>query len=164
MKIKTMNDLFTDMVKDVYSAESQLIKAFPRMAKRVNSEELRMSFEQHLKETEIQKERLEQVAEILDITPRGKKCAAMEGLLTEAEEVMEEIADPELLDAALIAANQKVEHYEIASYGTLATLAKMMGNKEILDLLVLTLEEEKATDLRLTELAVNVINEKAAQA
>lgn len=163
MKIKSFNDLFADMVKDVYSAENQLIKAFPKMAKRVTSEDLKMSFQQHLKETEVQKERLEQIAELLEITPKGKKCTAMEGLIAEAEEVIEQISDPELLDAALIAANQKVEHYEIASYGTLATYAKMMGNQEILKLLVATLEEEKATDLKLTELAEAVINEKAAQ-
>jgi ferritin-like metal-binding protein YciE len=163
MKLKTLNDLLVDMVKDLYSAENQLIKALPKMAKKSTSPALKKGFEKHLEETMRQKERLEKVAELLDITPKGKKCAAMEGLIEEAEEIISEIKDPEVLDAGLIAAAQKVEHYEIASYGTIATFAKMLGEKEALKLFLQTLEEEKATDLKLTEVAEGMVNEKAAQ-
>lgn len=163
MKIKTLNDLFADMVKDLYSAESQLAKALPKMAKKANTPQLKKGFEKHLEETLKQKERLERVAEILDITPKGKKCAAMEGLIEEAEEMMSEVKDPEVLDAALIAAAQKVEHYEISSYGTVCTLAKTLGSNEIARLLAQTLKEEKETDVKLTDIAESMVNEKAAQ-
>ena len=163
MKLKTLNDLFVDSIKDLYSAENQLTKALGKMAKKASAPELKQSFEQHLAETDKQKERLEQIAEILDITPKGKKCAAMEGLITEAEELISEVKEPEVLDAALIGASQKVEHYEIAGYGTAATFAKLLDNQEVLDLLLETLQEEKATDAKLTELAENIVNEKAAQ-
>lgn len=163
MKIKTINDLFADMVKDLYSAESQLVKALPKMAKKATTPQLKKGFEKHLEETLKQKERLERVAEILDITPKGKKCAAMEGLIEEAEEAISEVKDADVLDAALIAAAQKVEHYEIASYGTVCTLAKTIGNNEIARLLGQTLKEEKETDSKLTEIAETMVNEKAAQ-
>lgn len=163
MKIKTLNDLFADMVKDLYSAESQLAKALPKMAKKATTPQLKKGFEKHLEETLKQKERLERVAEILDITPKGKKCAAMEGLIEEAEEMMSEVKDPEVLDAALIAAAQKVEHYEISSYGTVCTLAKTLGSNEIARLLAQTLKEEKETDVKLTDIAESMVNEKAAQ-
>jgi ferritin-like metal-binding protein YciE len=163
MKIKSLNDLFVDCIKDLYSAENQLIKALPKMAKKATSSELKKSFEKHLAETEKQKERLEKVGELLDISLKGKKCAAMEGLVEEAEELISEVTDPEVLDAGLIGAAQKVEHYEIASYGTAATYAKLLQDGQILKLLVATLEEEKATDALLTELAEGIVNEKAAQ-
>jgi ferritin-like metal-binding protein YciE len=163
MKVKTFNDLFADMVKDLYSAETQLIKALPKMVKKSKTAELKQGFEKHLEETTNQRDRLERVAEILEISPKGKKCAAMEGLVEEAEEMISEIKDQDVLEAGLIAAAQKVEHYEIASYGTICTFAKMLGNKEILSLLKETLEEEKATDEKLTQIAESKVNEKAMQ-
>jgi len=162
MKIKTLNDLFVDMIKDLYSAESQLIKALPKMAKKATNPQLKQGFENHLQETINQKERLVKIAELLDISPKGKKCAAMEGLVKEAEEIISEIADPEVLDAGLIAAAQKVEHYEIASYGTVATFAKILGNQEIMNLLLETEKEEKAADETLTKVAKTVVNKTAA--
>lgn len=161
MKVKTFNDLLTDMVKDLYSAETQIIKALPKMIKKTKTSELKQGFEKHLEETTIQRERLERVAELLEITPKGKKCVAMEGLVEEAEEMISEVKDQDVLEAGLIAAAQKVEHYEIASYGTACTFAKMLGNNEVLQLLHETLEEEKATDQKLTQIAESKINEKA---
>ena len=163
MKVKTFNDLLTDMVKDLYSAETQIIKALPKMIKKTKTSELKQGFEKHLEETTIQRERLERVAELLEITPKGKKCVAMEGLVEEAEEMISEVKDQDVLEAGLIAAAQKVEHYEIASYGTACTFAKMLGNKEVLQLLRETLEEEKATDQKLTQIAESKVNEKAMQ-
>jgi ferritin-like metal-binding protein YciE len=163
MKVKTFNDLFVDMIKDLYSAESQLIKALPKMAKKASAPELKKGFEQHLEETINQRERLEKVAEILEVSPKGKKCAAMEGLVEEAEEMISDFKDPQVLDAALIAAAQKVEHYEIASYGTVLTFAKMLDDGEqIVNLLKETIQEEKDTDVKLTEVAEGIVNEKAA--
>jgi ferritin-like metal-binding protein YciE len=163
MKVKTFNDLFVDMIKDLYSAETQLTKALPKMAKKATTPELRKGFEQHLQETIQQRERLERVAEILEVSPKGKKCAAMEGLVEEAEEMISEFKEPQVLDAALIAAAQKVEHYEIASYGTVITFAKMLENsEEIVNLLKETIQEEKDTDAKLTEVAEGIVNEKAA--
>jgi ferritin-like metal-binding protein YciE len=163
MKVKTLKDLFVDMVKDLFSAESQLLKALPKMAKKTNTAELRDGFEQHLQETANQKERLQQIADLLDISPKGKKCAAMEGLVEEAEEMIADVKDPEVLDCGLIAAAQKVEHYEIASYGTAIAIAKMLAlDKKIIQLLADTLEEEKATDEKLTKVAEGIVNLKAA--
>ncbi|MBX9851442.1 MAG: ferritin-like domain-containing protein [Cytophagaceae bacterium] len=163
MKIKTLNDLFTDMIKDLYNAENQLIKALPKMAKKCNTPQLKKSMEMHLEETVNQKARLEKVCELLEISPKGKKCAAMEGLIKEAEELMDEVKDKDVLEAGLIAAAQKVEHYEIASYGTVCTYAKMLGKNQVAKLLHQTLEEEKAADLKLTEVAEGMVNEKALQ-
>ena len=163
MKIKNLNDLLTDMIKDLYSAENQLIKALPKMAKKCKTPQLKKSIESHLQETINQKARLEKVCELLDISPKGKKCAAMEGLIEEAEELMEEVKDADVLEAGLIAAAQKVEHYEIASYGTVCTYAKMLGKNQITKILHQTLEEEKAADLKLTEAAEGMVNEKALQ-
>jgi ferritin-like metal-binding protein YciE len=163
MKVKTLNDLFADMVKDLYNAETQLIKALPKMSKKTKTPELKKGFDQHLEETNRQKERLEQIAEILDFNPKGKKCAAMEGLIEEAEDLIDDVKDPEVLDAGLIISGQKVEHYEIASYGSLVSLAKRLGLEDkIVNLLVQTLEEEKGTDVKLTDIAENIVNEKAA--
>ena len=161
MKVKTFNDLLADLVKDLYSAETQIIKALPKMIKHSKTQELKRGFEKHLEETNIQKERLERVAELLEISPKGKKCAAMEGLIEEAEEMISEVKDQEVLEAGLIAAAQKVEHYEIASYGTACTFAKILGNKEVAKILHETLEEEKATDEKLTQIAETQVNEKA---
>ena len=161
MKIKTFNDLFADQIKDLYNAESQMLKALPKMAKKATDTKLKASFEKHLEQTKAQKERLEKVCEILDIKPTGKKCAAMEGLIEEAKEIIENVKDPYVLDAGLIAASQKVEHYEIASYGTLAEFAKELGNQEVLALLAETLKEEKATDVKLTMVAKKEVNKEA---
>lgn len=162
MSLDSLQDLFLDALRDTLSAEKQLLKALPKMAAASSAPDLRKGFEKHLKETEKQVERLKQVFESIDETPRAKTCKAMEGLVAEGAEIIEEDADPEVKDAALIAAAQKVEHYEIAAYGTLATWAKLLNYKKALRLLVQTLEEEKATDEKLTELAETMVNESAA--
>ena len=161
MSMNALRDLFIDELRDVLSAEKQLLKALPKMAKAATSPELRSGFETHLAETQIQVERLVQVFESIDQTARAKTCKAMKGLIEEGSELMEEDAAPDVMDAALIAAAQKVEHYEIATYGTLATWAKLLGYKKALSLLVKTLEEEKATDEKLSQLAEVTINEAA---
>jgi ferritin-like metal-binding protein YciE len=161
MKLKSLRDLLVDELKDLYSAENQLVKALPKMAKAATNSELKAGFEKHLKQTHGHVDRLEQVCAQLDITPKGKKCAAMEGLIEEGKELIEEDASPTVLDAGLIAAAQKVEHYEIASYGTVCTWAKLLGLDTAATLLAETLEEEKATDEKLTELAEQTINDEA---
>jgi ferritin-like metal-binding protein YciE len=156
-----LHELFLDELADVYSAEQQLIKALPKMAKNAESDELRQAFEQHLEETQEHASRLEQVVETLNESLKRKTCQAMKGLVTEGEEIMREQKNSSALDAALIAAAQKVEHYEIASYGTLVAWAEQMGHNEAADLLGETLEEEKATDDRLTSIAGTLANQKA---
>lgn len=154
-----LKELFTDELKDIYWAEKHLTKALPKMKKSSTSEELASAFEDHLIVTEKQIERLEKVFELLDIAPRAKKCEAMEGLVKEAQEVIEELPKGSaVIDAALIISGQKVEHYEIAAYGSLVQLAKTMDENEIADLLQQTLDEEKQADQLLTELAVSGIN------
>lgn len=162
MEMKTLEDLLADQLKDLYSAENQLVKALPKMAKNADNEELRSGFEEHLEQTRGQVKRLEQIAKIMDIPLRGKKCAAMEGLIEEGKELMEEDAEPAVLDAGLIAAAQKVEHYEIASYGSCHTWAEQMGLSDVAELLQETLDEEKETDQKLTELALSGINQESA--
>jgi len=164
MKLMTLHDLFVAELKDIYHAENQLVKALPKMAKAATSEELRAGFETHLEETEGQVERLDKIFEMLDMAPRGKKCEAMQSLIKEGKEMMEEDAEDAVLDAALIAAAQKVEHYEIASYGTLRTYAQMLGMDEAAALLQETLDEESATDEKLTELAQTINAEAQAPA
>jgi len=159
---KTLKDLFIDEIKDLYNAEKQLTKALPQMAKKATSEELKEAFEEHLTETEKQITRLEQVFKELDMTPRGKKCLAMEGLIEEGKGIMEEIDESATLDAALIASAQKVEHYEIASYGTVKTYAEQLNYSKSVELLQDTLEEESAANEKLTELAME-INIEAAE-
>ncbi|HYD97827.1 MAG TPA: ferritin-like domain-containing protein, partial [Alphaproteobacteria bacterium] len=144
-------------------AERQLTKALPKMARAAQSEQLRQAFQQHLEETRGQIERLEQAFELLGKPARGKVCEAMQGLVAEAQEEMEEIQDPALRDVALIAAAQKVEHYEIASYGTLRTLAQGMGQQELAQIFESILEEEKATDEKLNEVALSEVNQRALQ-
>ena len=161
MSMNALRDLFIDELRDVLSAEKQLLKALPKMAKAATSAELRSGFEAHLAETQVHVERLVQVFESIDQTARAKTCKAMKGLIEEGSELMEEDAAADVMDAALIAAAQKVEHYEIATYGTLATWAKLLGYKKALSLLVKTLEEEKATDEKLSQLAEMTINEAA---
>ena len=162
MKIKTLEDLLTDELKDLYSAENQITKALPKMAKTTQSRELRTAFEEHLRQTENQVRRLERACNDLGISPKGKKCVGMEGLLEEGKEVMTTAEDPNALEAGLIGAAQKVEHYEIAAYGTAAAHAKQLGFGSVADLLIQTLEEEKRTDEKLTRIAENQVNVQAA--
>ena len=154
-----LKDLFIEELKDIYWAEKHLTKALPKMRKAATSEELASAFEDHLAVTEKHIERAEQVFEILEMTPRAKKCEAMDGLVKEAQNAIEELPKGSaVIDAGLIIAGQKVEHYEIAAYGSLVQLAKTMGENRIADLLQQTLDEEKQADQLLTELAVSGIN------
>lgn len=159
-----LQELFLEELRDIYWAEKHLVKALPKMQKASSSEELAGAFADHLEVTQEQVSRLEQVFEILGEKPRGKKCEAMEGLVKEAESVIQETEEgTSTRDVALIIAAQKVEHYEIAAYGGLATLAKTMGKNQVKELLGQTLEEEKETDELLTQLAENNINQSASQ-
>jgi len=163
MTAKTLQDLFIHELSDIYSAEKQLTKALPKMARAASNPKLSDAFQAHLEETQGQIERIDQVVELCDIKLKRMKCVAMEGLVEEGQEVMEEIAAGPVLDAALIASAQKVEHYEIASYGTLCTFARRVGSKEAEKLLHQTLQEEKSTDEKLTKLAESEANPKAQQ-
>ena len=158
MALRTLEDLFVKELKDLYSAEKQILKDLPKMAKAASSEKLREGFEEHREQTEGHVERLEKIFESLGKPSRGVKCAAMEGIIEEGKELLEEDADESVMDAALIAAAQRVEHYEIAAYGTVRTLARMLGNSEAEELLQQTLDEEKQTDEKLTELAESEVN------
>lgn len=159
-----LQELFLEELRDIYWAEKHLVKALPKMEKAASSEELAEAFAEHLAVTQEQVGRLEQVFELLGEKARGKKCEAMEGLVKEAESVIEDTEEgTSTRDVALIIAAQKVEHYEIAAYGGLATLAKTMGKNEIKNLLGQTLDEEKETDEILTQLAENNINQSASQ-
>jgi len=151
-----LRDLYIDELKDLYNAENQLVKALPKMAKAASSDELRQGFEEHLEQTRGHVQRLEQIFKSLDESPKGKKCAGMEGLVKEGSEVMEEDFEGALMDAALIGAAQRVEHYEIAAYGTASEFAKLLGESEHVTLLEETLQEEKETDEKLTELAKEI--------
>lgn len=162
MKMNSLEDVLVDELKDMYSAENQILKALPKMAKAANGE-LRTAFEKHLEQTRTHAERLMQVCKELNITPRGKKCEGMEGLIGEGAEVMESKGDEEAMEAALIGAAQRVEHYEIAAYGTARTHARMLGYEKAAKLLEQTLEEERLTDDRLTEIAESRINPAAMQ-
>lgn len=161
MGMSSLRDLFEMELKDIYYAEKALVKALPKMAKGATSAELKAGIEEHLEQTKGQVERLEQVFELIDVPAKGKKCEAMEGLIAEGASLLEEDADPEVLDAGIIAAAQKVEHYEIASYGTLCTWANQLGFDEVAELLGATLAEEKETDAKLSELAETQINSAA---
>ena len=158
-----LHELFLEELADIYSAEQQLTKALPKMAKAAESEELRQAFEEHLEQTEEQISRLDQVFESLGEKMKRKTCKAMQGLIEEGTEVMQEQKGSPAIDAALIASAQKVEHYEIATYGTLCTWAEQMGHHDALDLLKQSIEEEETTDERLTELAESIANERAEQ-
>jgi ferritin-like metal-binding protein YciE len=163
MAIENLHDLFVDKLKDLYSAENQIIKALPRMIKGATSMELQQALQEHLNVTEEQARRVERVARDLGESPRGKKCAGMEGLLEEGKELFKEKIDPEVLDAGIIAAAQSVEHYEIAGYGTAIAWAKMLGHMKAAQALLQSLEEEKEADESLSMLAKNMINEMAAE-
>jgi ferritin-like metal-binding protein YciE len=159
-----LEELLVDELKDLYSAENQLVKALPKMAKASSSPELRRAIERHLEETKRQVERLDQIGQALDIRLTGKKCKGMEGLIEEGKEIMEEDFDENAIDAGIIGAAQKVEHYEIAAYGTARTHAEMLGYTKAAKLLQQTLDEEGATDKKLTQLAESVVNYEAVQA
>ena len=162
MKTETLQDLYVEQLRDVYDAENQLIKALPRMAEGAASEDLREAFEEHLEQTRTHAQRLEQIFEKLGEKAKGEKCKGMEGLVKEGSEALGEDMNESVKDAAIIGAAQKVEHYEIAAYGTLATFAKLLGEDEAGELLQQTLQEEKETDQKLTQLAED-INVKAEQ-
>jgi ferritin-like metal-binding protein YciE len=162
MKIATLEDLLTDELKDLYSAENQLIKALPKMAKAAESDDLRMAFEEHLEQTRTHAERIEQICNEMGVKPGGKKCVGMEGLIEEGKELLQEDVEPEPLNAGLIGAAQRVEHYEIAGYGTARAHAQQLGMSKVADLLNQTLEEEKKANELLTELAKNQVNVQAA--
>ncbi len=162
MAMKTLEDAFHDELRDVLSAEKQLVQALPKMAKNAGNEQLRQAIEDHLEETKKQVERLEQVFEIIDKTARAKKCEAMEGLLEEGKELMEEDGEPSVKDAMMIAAAQKVEHYEIATYGTLCTWAETLGYTKAVKLLQQNLNEERAADELLSKIAGSVNQEAVA--
>jgi ferritin-like metal-binding protein YciE len=159
---KAFIQLFEDQIKDLYSAEKQIIQALPKMAKHTTHPELRGAFEKHLEETRGHAARLEQIADELDFTPRGKKCKGAEGLIEEGKEAMEEFED-ETLDAALIGAAQRVEHYEIAAYGTARAHAELLGFTKAARLLQQTLDEEVRTDKKLSQLAKSLVNVEALQ-
>ncbi|WP_428959857.1 ferritin-like domain-containing protein [Xanthomonas oryzae] len=164
MAIKTVEELFIHELSDIYSAEKQLTKSLPRLARAATEPKLKQAFEVHLEETQGQIERIDQVVDVLGIKLKRIKCAAMEGLVEESREVIDEIEAGPVRDAALIGGAQKVEHYEIASYGTIAAMAKQLGHADALPLLLATLEEEKATDEKLTLLAEQGGNAKAPKA
>jgi ferritin-like metal-binding protein YciE len=164
MKHESLRDLYVDELKDLYSAEHQLLVALPKMAKAASAPKLRQAFEHHLEETRGHVERLEQVCKKLDTNPKGKKCMAMEGLIEEGKEVIDGDFEAPVRDAALIAAAQRVEHYEMAGYGCVRTYARLLGDENGACLLQKTLDEEGAADKKLTDLAETVINDEALAA
>jgi len=163
-KEKTLEDLFEDTLKDIYYAENKILKALPKMAKAAQSGELKAAFNKHFKETEGQVARLEKVFKLIGKAAKGKKCAAIEGIIEEGSEIMKEFKRTAALDAGLVSAAQAVEHYEIARYGTLKRWAEQLGLDEAVGLLNQTLDQEKNTDEALTELADSSINEWAQAA
>jgi ferritin-like metal-binding protein YciE len=161
MPIESLQDLYVEELRDIYNAEQQIMKALPQMAEGANNPELRAAFEEHLEVTREQVRRLDSIFTELDQRPTGKKCKGMEGLIEEGQEMLKEKADPDVKDAALISAAQRVEHYEIAAYGTVRNYARQLGLTNHVDLLQRTLDEEGETDKRLTSLAESGINEQA---
>jgi len=161
--IESMKDLYVHFLKDLHSAEKQITEALPKMEKAATSPELKQGFRQHTEESRAHMDRLERILDRLGEEPGKEKCEALAGLVKEGEEVMKNVKDPEVLDAGLIAAAQKVEHYEIASYGTVRTFAQMLGDDEAVDLLQQTLDEEASTDERLNQLAMSGVNRAAAR-
>ena len=161
-KIRTFEDLFVEELKDLYNAEQQLTRALPKMAKAASTPELKKAFEQHLEETKNQVQRLEQVFELIGAPVKGKTCQAMKGLIEEGQELVKEGMESPVLDAGIIGAAQRVEHYEIAGYGTARTMAETLGHTKAVKLLEQTLKEEKAADEKLTRIAESVVNFRAA--
>ena len=162
-KLKTLDELFHDTLKDIYFAEKKILTSLPKMAKAAQNEDLAAAFEKHRGETEAQIERLEQVFELIDKKPQGKTCPAIVGISEEAQEIIKEYKGSPALDAGLLGAAQAVEHYEISRYGTLCAWAKQLGMDQAARLLGETLDEEKATDEALTEIAEAVVNQEAEQ-
>jgi ferritin-like metal-binding protein YciE len=161
MKLNTLKQLYIEELRDLHSAENQLLKALPKMAKGASSEELKLAFENHLDQTKVHVERLEEIFERLDENPKGKTCQAMKGLVEEGSEILGEEGEESVLDAGIIAAAQKVEHYEIASYGTVRTFAQLLGEDEAAEVLQETLDEEGEADKLLTQLAQDIVNPEA---
>ena len=160
-KMATLEDLYTDLLKDLYSAEKQLVKALPKMAKNAQSPDLQKAFQEHLKQTEGQVDRIERIFSEMGGSPRGTKCVGMEGLVEEGNELLQEDVEPDVLDAGLIAAAQKVEHYEIAGYGTARAWAQRLGYDKAARLLQETLEEESTANEKLTKIAETHVNMQA---
>jgi ferritin-like metal-binding protein YciE len=163
MKLNTLQKLYIDELRDLYNAENQLLKALPKMAKAASSEELKEAFEQHLEQTKGHVKRLEQVFAGLDEKPKGKTCRAMKGLIEEGSEILEEDGENSVRDAGIIVAAQKVEHYEIAGYGSVRTFAHLLGQNKAAELLQATLDEESETNELLNRLAESVINPEAVR-
>lgn len=163
-KLASLDDLLVHELQDIYHAEGQILKALPKMAMAATHPDLKAAFEEHRQQTEHQVRRLDQAFKLLGVPAKGKKCEGMAGLLEEGKKMMEEDAEAAVMDAALIAAAQKVEHYEIASYGCVCTYAEMLGYDQVHDLLGQNLDEEETTDQRLTALAESVINQEAEDA
>ncbi|TWB13886.1 ferritin-like metal-binding protein YciE [Nitrospirillum amazonense] len=161
--IETMNDLFVHQLKDIYYAEKRILKALPDMIEKATNPELKQGFQTHLRETEGQIQRLEQVFRQHGVEPEAVKCPAIDGIIDETDDIAGDVDDKQVLDAALVAAGQAVEHYEISRYGTLVTWAKLLGRDDCAALLYQNLEEEKATDEKLTMLAKSHINAMAAE-
>jgi ferritin-like metal-binding protein YciE len=160
-KMRTLEDLYIEMLKDLYSAEKQLVKALPKLAKNAQSSDLQAAFQDHLKQTEGHVSRIERIFSDRGSSPRGKKCVGMEGLVEEGNELLQEDTDPDVLDAGLIVAAQKVEHYEIASYGAVRTWAERLGYTEAARLLQETLDEEGEANKKLTQIAESHVNMEA---
>lgn len=156
MKLETLNELYLEELRDLYSVENQILKALPEMIKAAQATELKAGFEAHLRQTEEHVSRLDQIFEKLGKSPRGKFCKGMEGILAEGKELLKEDAEPDVLDAGLITAAQHVEHYEIAGYGTVRTYAQLLGQDDAVALLQQTLDEEEQTDQKLTQLATKI--------
>lgn len=162
MKLDNLKDLFVEQLRDLYSAESQIQKALPKMEKAATHPALKQAYLNHLEQTKVQANRLQQIFDDLDMRPSGKTCKGMEGIIQEGDEIIKENADPEVRDAGLIAAAQKVEHYEISAYGTARTMAEMLDQTEAAELLDETLEEEKAADETLTDIAESIMSGEEA--
>ncbi len=160
-KMQTLEDMYMDLLKDLYSAEKQLVKALPKMAKNADASDLQDAFQEHLKQTDGHVDRIERIFSDMGGSPRGKKCVGMEGLIEEGSEIMKEDAEPEVRDAGLIAAAQKVEHYEIAGYGTARTWANRLGYQDAAQLLQQTLDEESMANEKLTRIAESHVNVEA---
>jgi ferritin-like metal-binding protein YciE len=161
MKLDTLEKLYVDELRDIYNAENQLLKALPKMAKGASSPDLKNAFETHLKQTESHVERLEQIFADLDESPKGKTCHAMKGLIEEGSEILKEDGEESVLDAGIIVAAQKVEHYEMAAYGSARTFARLLGQEKAAELLQTTLDEESETNESLNQLAENMVNPEA---
>ena len=161
MKLESLKDLYLEQLKDLYSAETQLVDALPKLAEKATAPDLRKGFKDHLRQTEEHVKRLERIFKDLQESPKGNECEGMKGLVKEGEEMMKMKGEPAAIDAGLIAAAQRVEHYEIAGYGTVRTYAELLGREQHVSLLEQTLREEEETDERLTELAESHVNEEA---